>query len=46
MKLKCFEITYSGGRRTMLKAKSWQTLDKRLGKETRENALIHQVKCK
>lgn len=43
MKLKSFEISYPGGRKVLLKAKSRRTLDRRLSPDTLNNALIRQV---
>jgi hypothetical protein len=44
MRLKRFEIRYRDGSRAIARAKSRRTLEKRLSRDTLQNALIRQIK--
>jgi len=43
MKLKHFEITYPTGRKIVVRAKSYRTLERRLSPDERANCLIRLV---
>ncbi len=43
-KLRLFELTYPGGRKITVKAKSRRTLDRRMSKGERQDCLVREVR--